>query len=196
MAEFKTSFIPQKPIIQKENQASQSGVNIVLFVSLILFFGTLIVTGGIYLYGAILERQEVSLGASIERAKQAVEPELVSSLVRIDSRIKAVRDILDNHTVVSAFFSLLEQITLSSVSFETFRYVVEPDGKILAQLGGSAKNYASIALQSVLFGENKFIENPVFSNLQLNSIGNVTFSLSANVNKRLVLYKNIISGSQ
>ncbi len=194
MAEFKTSFIPQKPIIQRENQTSQSGVNIVLFVSLILFFATLIVTGGIFLYGTILERQEVSLGVSIERAREAVEPELVSSLVRIDSRIQSVRGILDAHTTASQLFSLLEKDTLSSISFETFRYVVEPDGKILVRLGGSAKSYASIALQSVLFGENKFIVNPVFSNLQLNNVGDVTFSVSANVDRRLVLYKNTISG--
>ena len=193
MVEFKTSFIPKKPITLKERDGQGEGINIVLFISLVLFFATLIVAGGVYLYGAVLGRQESGLATSIERAKQAVEPELVRNLVRIDSRITSARMILDNHIVISALFQLIEQLTLPSVSFDSFRYVVEPDGKILIRLDGAAKSYSSVALQSVIFGENTSVENPIFSNLQLNSAGNVTFNFSANINKRLLLYKNTIA---
>ncbi len=193
MAEFKTSFIPKKPITRGEESARGEGVNIVLFIALIIFFATLIVAGGIYLYGAILERQESALSASIERAKRAVEPELVSGLVRIDSRIKSVREILNNHIAFSALFSLLEQLTLTSVSFDSFRYALEPDGDLMVRLDGVARSYSSVALQSVLFGENTFIENPIFSNLRLDNAGNVTFNFSANINRRLVEYKNTVA---
>ena len=194
MAEFKTSFIPKRPITQEARGGPEQGIHIALFVSLMIFFITLFAAGGVYLYGAILLRQEGNLSVSIENAKKAVEPELVASLVKIDSRIKAVREVIDNHIIISSLFSLLEQLTLANVSFESFRYVVEPDGKISMRLGGSAKSYSSVALQSVLFGENKFIENPVFSNLQLNNLGNVLFNFSAHINKRLLLYRNIITG--
>ena len=194
MAEFKTSFIPKKPLIRENILGQQKGVNLVLFVSIIIFFATTLIAGGVFLFGVLLTRQESSLTSSIERAREAIEPELVASLGRIDARIKAAKNILDNHTAISPIFDLLEQLTLSSVSFESLRYVVESEGKITLQLSGTARSYSSVALQSVLFGENRYIENPIFSNLQLNNQGSVSFNFSANINKRLVLFSNIISG--
>ncbi|MBI2047787.1 MAG: hypothetical protein HYT27_01475 [Parcubacteria group bacterium] len=195
MAEFKTSFIPKKPLIRENILGQQKGVNLVLFVSIIIFFATVLIAGGVFLFDVLLKRQESSLTSSIERAREAIEPELVASLGRIDARIKAAKNILDNHTAISPIFDLLEQLTLSSVSFESLRYVVESEGKITFQLSGTARNYSSVALQSVLFGENRYIENPIFSNLQLNNQGSVSFNFSANINKRLVLFSNIISGA-
>ena len=194
MAEFKTSFIPKKPLIRGDEGELQKGVHIVLFVSIVFFFATLLIAGGVFLYGALLDRQEQGLSSSIARAQEAIEPELILSLERIDARLKAAEHILDGHRVVSSVFELLEQLTLASVSFDNFRYVVEPEGKINLQLSGIARNYSSVALQSVLFGENQYIENPVFSNLQLNNQGNVAFNFSAQINERLTLYRNAVAG--
>ncbi|MBI2109170.1 MAG: hypothetical protein HYT93_03260 [Parcubacteria group bacterium] len=195
MAEFKTSFIPKKPISPSGAGQAQKGINLVLFVSIVIFFASALIAGGVFLFGVFLDRQEQGLTSSIERAREAIEPELVSSLSRIDARIKAVKNILDNHRTVSPLFDLLEQITLQSVSFESFQYIVESEGKINLLLSGTARNYSSIALQSVLFGEDRSIENPIFSNLQLNNQGNVKFNFSANVNQRLTLYRNAVLGA-
>ena len=142
MAEFKTSFIPKKPLIRGDEGELQEGVRIVLFVSSIFFFATLLIAGGVFLYGALLLRQEQGLSSSITRAKEAIEPELIANLERIDARLKAVENILDTHRVISPIFDLLEQLALASVSFDNFRYVVEPEGKINLQLSGTASNYS------------------------------------------------------
>lgn len=195
MVEFKTSFIPKKPLGATPMQKTGSGVNLVLFVTAIVFFAVVLIAGAVFLYGALLTRQEASLTSSVSRAQAAIEPELVASLGRIDARIKTAQELLDNHIILSPLFKLLEQLTLSSVSFDSFRYLVEADGKITLHLSGIARNYASVALQSVLFGENRFIENPIFSNLRLNNQGNVTFNFTAEINKRLLLYKNNVAGT-
>ncbi len=195
MAEFKTSFIPKKPITQAQGKKPQKGVNLILFTSLILFLATLLVAGGVFVYQSLLERQERSLALSIERAREAIEPELVDSLKRIDSRIEATRQILDGHLVISTVFNLLGQLTLESVSFDGLLFSIEPNGKIILKLSGVSRDYSAVALQSVIFGENRFIENSIFSNLHLNPQGNVLFNFSANINDRLVSYKNIDSSS-
>ena len=193
MAEFKTSFIPKRPITQVREEKSSKGVNLVLFVSLILFLATLLVAGGVFVYQTLLDRQEQSLARSIDRAREAIEPELVGSLERIDSRIESTQQILDDHFAVSAVFDLLEQLTLESVSFDGLLFTVEPNGKIILKLSGVSRDYSSVALQSVIFGENRFIENPIFSDLQLDHRGNVSFGFSTNINEQLVLYKNVFT---
>src|SRR3989338_98146 len=191
MVEFKTSFIPKKPLSATGPQ--QEGISLVFSVALILFFVTAVVAGGVFFYGVIIKKQEASLTTSIERAKEAVEPELVEELGRLDARIKSSGSILDNHLVASSIFKLLEELTFPTVSFESFYYTVESDGTIALRLSGVARNYESIALQSVAFGENQFIESPIFSNLQLNQANNVAFNFTGKLNKRLVLYKTGLS---
>lgn len=172
---------------------TQEGISLVFSVALILFFVTAVIAGGVFLYGVLLKQKEGSLTTSIERAKEAVEPKLVDELGRLDARIKSTRSILNNHTVASSVFKLLEDLTFPSISFDSFYYTVESNGTIVLRLSGVARNYESIALQSVAFGENQFVENPIFSNLQLNQAGNVAFNFTGNLNKRLILYKNGLS---
>ncbi|MEK7179008.1 MAG: hypothetical protein AAB727_02005 [Patescibacteria group bacterium] len=192
MAEFRTSFIPKKPI-GAAPQEEKRGINLVLFVSLVIFLGTLLVLISLFAYQVYLKQQETALADSVKRAKEAVEPALVESLERIDSRVASAEGILTNHLIVSPVLRLLQMQTLQSVAFENFNYTVEPDGSIVLRLTGEARNYSSVALQSVIFGENTFIKNALFSNFQLSTRGNVVFNFTANIDKRLVLYSSALT---
>jgi hypothetical protein len=57
-------------------------------------------------------------------------------------------------------------------------------------MSGSASSYTSIALQSDMFGRNKYFQDVVFSNLQLDSAGNVGFDLEFTVDPAYVNYKS------
>jgi hypothetical protein len=59
-------------------------------------------------------------------------------------------------------------------------------------MGGIASSFSSVALQSDIFGENKFIQEPIFSNLNLDSKGDVIFDFSAFVDPRLLSYSDSI----
>ena len=57
---------------------------------------------------------------------------------------------------------------------------------------GVADGYLSIALQADLFGKNKNLIDPVFSNLALDDKGNVIFNLTFSVDKNFVNYKQVL----
>ena len=189
MPDLKTSFIPKQPIGVKKKETRPRVIGSLVFISLVIFFLTLAVSGGVYFYKALLERNIKTMSQSVERARRIIEPATVLILTRLDSRINATRVVLDNHTVVSPIFDLLEELTLQAVRFEQFRYSQGADRAELVLLG-EAKDYSSLALQSDIFGENKYIEEPIFSDLGLNARGNVMFNLSIRINKNLLFYRN------
>jgi hypothetical protein len=103
----------------------------------------------------------------------------------------SAREILDNHKAPSALFDLLEDTTLTSIQFKNLSYGMK-EGRMSISMGGVASSFGSVALQSDIFGENKFIQESIFSNLNLDDKGNVVFDFSAFVDTRLLSYVNTV----
>ena len=111
-------------------------------------------------------------------------------------RMKSAREILDNHKALSVFFDLLETNTLASLQFENFNYKIDETDRISISMNGVAPGFSSVALQSDIFGENKFIQEPIFSNINLDNKGNIIFDFSAYVDSRLLSYiDNVLPGN-
>ena len=62
-------------------------------------------------------------------------------------------------------------------------------------MGGQARNYSYVALQSDILGNNKYVSQHIFSDLNLDGSGNVTFNLSAVINPSLLSYKSFLDRS-
>lgn len=196
MPELKTSFIPKRPLTQPESAGASSRrpVGIVMLIMLALFLLSLVLTGGLYFYKALLEQQVKSMSASVDRARTAIDPALIERVTRFDGRIDAAEQVIEKHRVVSPLFALLERLTLPTVRFEMFRFAVDERGKLILSLSGEAKSYSALALQADLFGEDASIKEPIFSNLRLNAEGNVSFDFSAVVNPPSLSFKELFAG--
>lgn len=188
--ESKQSFIPKKTLSQRGKKKRHSS-GLFFGVSVIIFILTLVTAGAVYSYSSFLDKRIASMGQSLERAKQAFEPSLIIELKRLNSRINSADSILGGHVALSKFLLLLEEITLKTVQFTHFEYNIS--GNIVqVSLSGKARNYSSVALQSDLFGQSKFMKNTIFSNLGLDEDGNVMFDVVTNVDLSLILYKESI----
>jgi len=133
------------------------------------------------------------MSAQLTRAEAAFEPSLISDLESVDRRINDAKDILQNHVATSPIFTALQTMTLQSIRFTKFSYTYNPDTqKIDVKMSGQAKSYNAIAAQSDVFGKNKYINNPVFSNLNLDSKGNVSFDLFFSVDPTFLSYQDIL----
>lgn len=189
MAELKASFIPKAPI-QKKVPRRRKPIGFLFIVTFSIFLITVAAAGGVYLYKLFLNGEEAALTESIERARQAIDPVLIDELQQFDFRLKIAERLLNNHVALSSLFELLEDLTLQTVRFESFRFSVEGAGNAGLLLSGEAKSFASVALQSDVFSRNPDIKNPIFSNLQPGDKGQVTFNFSADIDKELLLYTN------
>jgi len=175
---FQTSFIPKKPII-KERAIYAQPVGIFFIASVFILFTVLLTTGGLYFYKGILTRKIVGMENTLNLARNRFEPAKITELQVLDKRLRASTEILSKHIAVTPIFKALETITMKTVRYTKFSYILENDkkAKVTVKMSGIAVGYKSVALQSDLFAKNKNIIDPIFSNLTLDNSGNVLFDL-------------------
>lgn len=188
---FQTSFIPKKPITE-EKPVHARAVGVSTVVGIVVFFASLVSAGGVYAYKVVLEKQKTEKSASLDIAKGAFEPELISKLQSTDKRLTAANDILSKHISVTPVFDSLQALTLKGIRFNKFNYTVDSQNssKIGVKISGIALNYETIAIQADVFGtKNKYIQDIVFSNLNLDEKSLVSFDLSFGLDKNFLLYE-------
>ena len=194
---FQTSFIPKKPIV-KERATSSRPVSFFLMISLFILLLVLAATGGLYFYKGTLKKNISNLENTLNLAKNRFEESKITELEELDKRLRASTEILAKHTVITPVFEALEEITMKTVRFTKFNYALGSNSAdpIVVSMSGQAIGYRSIALQSDLFAKNKNLIDPVFSNLTLDSSGNVLFDLKFSVDPTYLNYKqNVLTES-
>jgi len=188
MAEqFQTSFIPKKSFDVAGEIKSKPGGNILFTASVILLVLAVLSAGGVFGYKKFLESSIENKREALQRARAAFEPELIRELSHLDTKIATAEGLLEKHIAISGIFDLLQDVTLETVQFTNFGFSIEPEG-IRLSMSGVARSFSSVALQSDEFVKNRFISQPVFSNLALNQRGDVTFAASALIDPAAVSY--------
>ncbi|MCC7436787.1 hypothetical protein IT402_02860 [Candidatus Nomurabacteria bacterium] len=197
-----TSFIPKKPISSSVAPVRHSNRSIGLLSLLagVTLIGTAVAFGGVFLYQKQLTLQKTKLEQSISEARNGIGTDFVADMSRLNLRINGVKDIINNHIVITPIFKSLEASTLKSVQYKDFDYtIVEGATKgsqtVSVEMKGAAKNYGTIALQSDAFSTNTLIKNPVFSNLTIDDkTKTVNFKLSFNVSMSDLSYQAFVDG--
>jgi hypothetical protein len=196
---FKTSFIPKKPMVQ-EHVSSTHSFGFFTIVSIFILFTVLLSTGGLYFYKTIVQKNIAKMVDDLNLAKNRFEPSKITELQVLDRRLKASTEILSRHIAITPIFQVLSAITMKTVRYTKFSYNFADDkdsasSKINIKMSGLAVGYRSVALQSDLFTtreEGKNFIDPVFSNLKLDDKGNVLFDLEFSVNPSFVDYKTML----
>jgi len=200
---FQTSFIPKKPIVQEEKIHSK--VSLFLLISLIVFLVALGLAGYVYLEKNLLIKNIASEQSTIETNKNGLTADSVTveSIVALNSRIEVAKSLLANHVDVSPVFSFLNQRTLTNVRFRNFSFSnagKDSSGqtKVVVQMSGQARDFATVASQADEFGKPEYtniVKEPKVSDFSLAQDGSVTFSFSAVILPDFVSYtKNISAG--
>ncbi|MCX6753258.1 MAG: hypothetical protein NTW62_02870 [Candidatus Nomurabacteria bacterium] len=192
---FQTSFIPKRPIVE-ETVVRSRPASLFTILSIFIFFTIVIASGGVYFYKGSLSKQIDQMTSDLEIAKNRFEPATIAKFVKLDKRLNSANEILSNHTAISPIFDLLQKITLKTIRYSKFSYVLgdTSSSKITVQMSGQAIGYRSIALQSDLFTQhNKDIIDPVFSNLSLDPKGNVIFDLEFSIDPSFVNYQQLVA---
>jgi hypothetical protein len=191
---FQTSFIPKKPMIP-ERAVSSEPVGILFVVSMILLFVVILATGGLYFYKGIVQKNITGMENTLSLAQNRFEPSKISELQVLDKRLRASSEILAKHVVITPVFDALQKITMKTVRYTKFSYDLGTgrNAVVNIRISGQAIGYRSVALQADLFTKNKNLIDPVFSNLTLDTSGNVLFDLEFSVDPSFVNYKQTLS---
>lgn len=191
---FKTSFMPKKPVAPQTGRVPRGGsVGLFFLLTLIVFLAAVVVSAGLFLYQLYLTNSIERKSDELERARASFDPALIQELTRLDTRIETAGSLLDNHIALTRLFAFLEENTLESVQFQNFRYTTLSDEGVTIAMSGKAKSFGAVALQSDVFGNSSFIRDPIFSNLNVDVFGDVTFNMTAFVNPSMLSYRTFVS---
>lgn len=171
-------------------------MGLVTFLSVVVFVAAILAGVGVFAWDYYLTGQIKTEYSEIRaNEKQLNVPD---EITRLDSRIESAKTILAQHIAPTLVFAALQDITLKNVRFMNISYVSDK-GKINLSLAGKAADFASVALQSDRFydsSQNKYFNDVVVSNLNLDESGNVSFSVSATVDPSSVSFAKLAAAMQ
>ena len=181
-----TSFIPKAALTKNERPRSSSS-NLLLVIAVIVLLISAAIYGGAFAYRGILRAEidrpctadgtgvlRCGLKASVERERQNIDQNTITQLQRLDSKLEVAERVIVDHETILPLFSLLEELTLPTISYKTFAYSTEG-----VTIAGTATSYEDIAVQTQVFSaEKRRIQSFIFSDLNLDGSGLVTFKLT------------------
>lgn len=192
---FQTSFIPKKPLLQESSVQSEP-LGFFPFIAGVLFVGSLLCTGGLYLYKNYLLNQKTALESSLLASRDSFEPETIKVLELFDMKTNISKQLLFGHTVVSPFFETLASLTVPYVQYTKFDMGITEKG-VSVTMTGTALDYKYIALQAQTFNNAKgsYFKNVIFSDLvsKDKKSSNVSFKVSFDVDPSLFSYERSVS---
>lgn len=153
-------------------------------LSLIFFILSLLLSFGLFFYRSYLEGQIKTLANNLQKVEKEFEPGLIIELQKTVKTINSTGDLLNKHVALSRLFDFLEENTISDARFFNFSY-----DKSGVQMSGTARSYAALAQQSLVFEQSRLIKNVSFSNFNLASDGFVNFNVKFTAEPELIFYQ-------
>ncbi len=191
----KTSFIPktslQTPEARHPTGSPVALANLVCGIILVLAIAG---AGGIYAFQQYTNSQIASKQQSLALSREAFQPATIKELSRLDTRIQIAEGLLATHLSPSKLFNDLESLTLASVRYNNFNYSVASPGHVVLTMSGEAADFNSVALQSESFTKSSIITDPIFSNVNVDQKGTVTFDFTGIIDTSHMLY-DVASGA-
>lgn len=190
---FQTSFIPKRPVIDASRATLPTVKNFNIFsaVATVIFVITILASAGLFGYKYYLINEIVKADKSLNEARSAFEPDTIRQLLEASTRFRTIKNLLEEHFVVSELLLVLKDLTIKNISFSelSYKYV---NGVISVTIQGQSRSFNALAQQSDIFNDSEFLENQIFSDFTLNETGNVGFKYNANVLRNLVSYKDAV----
>ena len=188
--QFRSSFIPKKPITAPVRSARPKPLGVAFVAASMLLIIAAASAGGAFGFEQYLKGQIQERVAALERNRSQLQPELIDELRRADARIQHANTLLREHVAISPVFSLLEESTLFNVQYTGFSYATGPDGSIVLSMAGKAPSFRSLALQARSFEGNQSFSDVVFSEIAVDDTGRVGFKVDLNVAQSVLGYDN------
>ncbi|HEY9585974.1 MAG TPA: hypothetical protein VJJ02_05320 [Candidatus Paceibacterota bacterium] len=145
-----TSFIPQQPLLKVEGSLRRrEPVNIALILALVIFFTSLTVAMGFYIYKASIEKRVTTLEKQLESKEANLKIGDIDRYKTIDARLSLAKRLLQEHVAFSGVLTLLEKVTSQDIGWTKLSYFTDQNSGLTAlNLNGEAPNYSAVYAQA------------------------------------------------
>jgi hypothetical protein len=167
------------------------------FISTTLLVGSLALAAGVYFLKSSAESGLESARNQLAEQNNLFKSEYITEIREFDRRIHAAEALVQNHVAPLKVFAALEDATKQNIQFTTFSLEHDPSRDIILSLSGTTREFKSLALQEIQFGDHTLLKDMVIEQVAFgDSIGEegtsegqkVTFSLKGTLDMGLVRY--------
>ncbi len=171
-----TSFIPHRPTQGNIKNRGVRKVYILTYVSYIVFFGTLLATGGVFAYTFTLNAQLAHQQQLLSQERSKFKQSDLESVKELERRINTSRERMDKHVSVLSVFEAFEKAAVESLHFVSFAYTRELDAAPEVTITGDTDTF-----NSVLFQRDVLSGNPVLAKATVSGVALSTDSVESEV---------------
>jgi len=181
-----TSFVPHAAGSPQKFRSDFTGAfGIFAYAVLGLVF---ILALGMFLYDRVLASDLSAKDTELAKATASIDQATVEGFVRLRNRLNQSTTLLNKHTAFSNFFTVMKNTLPASVRFTTLHISLDTNGTSKIDGSGIAKSFNALAAVSTAFAEDGRIKDAIFSKISINKDNSVSFSLSAMLDPKLVVF--------
>ena len=192
---FETSFVPQQPITKPDQGGlrRRESVNTALIVALILFFTTIAVAGGMYVWKKNIETKRNTAGLELAAMEKNFDINKIHSYKDLQVTIQDTKTLVDNHMIFSVVLDNIERYAAENIGLTSLAFGTAGN-KLLLTLTGQAPSYKAVYFQIETWRGMK----PLFKDVEVTSLslsegtGIVTFSAMFEVDAHALAFQKYL----
>lgn len=182
-----TSFVPHTPGAQPQRFKHDFTGAFGFFAYGVLFVVFLLAIG-VFMYGGILRKTQAAKDAEITKAEASIDTTTVEGFVKLRNRLTHGTILLNKHVAFSTFFGALGSLLPANVRFTSLQISLDTNSVARVEASGVAKSFNSLAALSTSLADDGRIKDAIFSKININKNGTVSFDLSASLDPKLVAF--------
>lgn len=178
--------IPSSSFIPRQNQSAvptrirrRRTFSIFSFISTTLLLGSLILSGGAYLYKTQVESQLDKAKNDLSAQTGLFDDGAIKNVQIFDRKIRAAKHLLQNHIAPSKIFTALEVTTMDRIQYVGLDFTYDPGFEAEINVIGGTEEFKTVALQALSFGNETLDKKGLFKNALFSEIGTSETTLSS-----------------
>lgn len=189
-----TSFVPHTGPEVRRPMGDVAGALgfFAYFVFALAAFSAVAVFG----YERFLAAKRTQTDQELQQAARTLDAQTVSAIVRLRDRLLSAETLLNEHIVLSQFFTALEATLPTNVRFTKIRITVEEDGRTVLSASGISQTFNALAATSDAFAQDGRIKSAIFSGINVLEDKGIVFSLTATLDPKLVAFSGTAFSSE
>jgi hypothetical protein len=201
---FQTSFIPKKPLVSDQRTfAKKSSTSILMIIGTLIFIVSVAGAAFTIVGKNLLIKTQEDYKARLAASEARFNTSLIEDLKKANNKIDLSIKLLKNHLDVAEVFSIISQLTIEGVRFNSFDFTASTKDSeaVKISMRGVGKSFQAIAFQSSVFGQsekygtNKVLKNPILSDLSVDQNGGVGFTFTSSINPTDISYDKLLEKS-
>ncbi len=152
-----SSFIPKSPTKSQVRPRGVRKIYVFTYLSLVLFFGTLIASAGTFFFDITVKNQLAAQKQELANEQNAFNARDLERLRELENRIENAKRLLGTHVSVAALFSALQASTVATVQLTGASYERTEFGGIKLAVGALTDSLNDARFQRDIYASNEVL---------------------------------------